>query len=149
MFFFCIFLLILIFEWKMKNYMEAVYDTSQKKPIFHGKLLLRKYHNHGAFLNILETKKKFLHTISILFTLLILVVFLLTLCQKGNHILKLGLSFLLGGAFSNTYDRLTRNYVVDYVSFCTPFPRFNRIVFNVSDFCIMIGALLTVIGTPN
>ena len=37
-----------------------------------------------------------------------------TLGQKGKAALKLGLAFLLGGAFSNTYDRLKRKYVVDY-----------------------------------
>ena len=66
--------------------------------------------------------------------------------------MKLGLSLLLGGAFSNTYDRLKRNYVVDYVSFQTPFKRLNSIIFNVSDFLIAIGAgitAITVIQNPN
>ena len=110
---------------------------------------LRRYHNHGAFLNIMEKKKKLLHLISVFFTFVITIFFLLTLCQKGNHILKLGLSLLLGGAFSNTYDRLSRNYVVDYFSFCSPFPKLNRIVFNISDFCIIIGTLLTVLKTSD
>ena len=141
-------ILLLFSEWKIKNYIEAVYDDSRKELIAHNKILLRKYHNYGAFLNLMETKKKLLHTISILFTLIIAVFFLFTLCHKGNHILKLGLSLLLGGAFSNTYDRLSRNYVVDYFSFCSPFPKLNRIVFNISDFCIIIGALLTVLSSP-
>ncbi|MDE6319457.1 MAG: signal peptidase II, partial [Lachnospiraceae bacterium] len=41
-----------------------------------------------------------------------------------------------------TYDRLVRKYVVDYVSFPVRNPRIRRIVFNISDFCILIGALL-------
>ena len=80
---------------------------------------IRKYHNPGAFLNIMQHKKKLLHAISIGFTLTITLFFLLTLCHKGNRVLKLGLALLLGGAFSNTYDRLSRNYVIDYFSFCT------------------------------
>ncbi|MDE7359775.1 MAG: signal peptidase II, partial [Lachnospiraceae bacterium] len=59
---------------------------------------------------------------------------------------KAGLALLLGGAYSNTYDRLTRKYVVDYVSFPVKNRRIRRIVFNISDFCIMIGALLLVLG---
>ncbi|MDE7232762.1 MAG: signal peptidase II, partial [Lachnospiraceae bacterium] len=70
------------------------------------------------------------------------VVFLSTFSFRGNSTLKAGLALLLGGAYSNTYDRLTRRYVVDYVSFPVKNQRFRRIVFNLSDFCILIGALL-------
>lgn len=142
-------LLILFTEWKIKNYIEAVYDTSRQELIAKDTIRIRKYHNYGAFLNIMETKKKLLHIISVVFTAVIAVFFLLTLCHKGNRILKFGLALLLGGAFSNTYDRLSRNYVVDYFSFCSPFPKLNRIVFNISDFCIIIGTLLTVLKTSD
>lgn len=74
------------------------------------------------------------------------VVFLGTFSFRGNAVLKAGLALLLGGAYSNTYDRLTRNYVVDYVSFPVKNKRVRRIVFNISDFCIIIGALLMTLG---
>ena len=138
---------IFILEWKIKNYIDAVYDSSKQEFILKGKIRIRKYHNHGAFLNIMETKKKILHMISVIFTTLVAFILLFTLFHKGNRILKLGLSLLLGGAFSNTYDRLSRNYVVDYFSFCSPFPKLNRIVFNISDFCIIIGTLIVVLKT--
>lgn len=66
---------------------------------------------------------------------------------RGNRLLKAGLAFLLGGAYSNTYDRLARKYVVDYVSFPVKNKKIRNIVFNISDFCIVIGALLMVIGS--
>lgn len=140
-------IVIILGEWKIKNYIEAAYNFKKELLILKDKIRVRKYHNYGAFLNIMEKKKKLLHIISVVFTLVIAVFFLLTLFHRGNHILKLGLSLLLGGAFSNTYDRLSRNYVVDYFSFCSPFPKLNRIVFNISDFCIIIGTLLTVLST--
>ena len=59
----------------------------------------------------------------------------------------MGLSVLLGGSFSNTYDRLKRKYVVDYFSFNVKCCGIRRIVFNISDFCIMIGAAMAVLGT--
>ena len=147
MFYLLLVVLIIAGEWKLKSYMEGVYDFHKQTFILNDRILVRKYHNFGAFLNIMEKKKKLLHGISVLFTLVIALFFLLTLFRKGNHTLKLGLTLLLGGAFSNTYDRLSRNYVVDYFSFCSPFPKLNRIVFNISDFCIMIGSLLTVISS--
>ena len=59
--------------------------------------------------------------------------------------MKFGLSLLLGGAFSNTYDRLKRGYVVDYFRVNVPVKRIRKLIFNISDFCIMIGALLIVL----
>ena len=147
MFFILLVILIIWGEWKLKSYFEAVYDFKKQKLICKDTIRLRKYHNSGAFLNIMETKKKLLHAISIIFTLTISLFFLITLCTKGNKMLKLGLSLLLGGAFSNTYDRLSREYVVDYFSFCSPWESLNRIVFNISDFCIIIGTLLTVLAS--
>lgn len=138
---------IFILEWKIKNYMDATYDDSREDKILKNKIRLHKYHNHGAFLNLMEKKKKLLHLISVVFTLAVLIFFIFTLFFKGNRILKLGLSLLLGGAFSNTYDRLSRDYVVDYFSFCTPFKKLNQIVFNISDFCIIVGSLLVVLKT--
>ncbi|MBR5579318.1 MAG: signal peptidase II [Lachnospiraceae bacterium] len=138
-------ILIILGEFLLKNRLESRFSFQTYRPILKGKIILRKYHNRGAFLNFLENKRKFLHMISIIFTLLITLLFLVTAFQKGNHWLKLGLSLLLGGAFSNTYDRLSRGYVVDYFSFHTPFKKFNQIVFNISDFCIILGCLILVI----
>ncbi|MBR5577899.1 MAG: signal peptidase II [Lachnospiraceae bacterium] len=137
--------LIIVGEFFIKSRVEGSFSFRQRLPILKGRIILRKYHNHGAFLNILEKKRKFLHLISLIFTLFIALFFFLTFFQRGNRFLRLGLTLLLGGAFSNTYDRLTRGYVVDYFSFHTPFKKFNQIVFNLSDFCIIIGSLLLVI----
>lgn len=147
MFFILLVILIIWGEWRLKNYFEAVYDFKKQKLICKDSIRLRKYHNFGAFLNIMEKKKKLLHAISILFTATIGIFFLFTLFHKGNRVLKLGLSLLLGGAFSNTYDRLTREYVVDYFSFCSPWEELNRIVFNISDFCIIIGTLIITLSS--
>ena len=54
---------------------------------------------------------------------------------------------LAGGGLSNLYDRYTKHLVVDYVRFQTGPKWFRRIIFNVSDFFIFIGAVLAVIGS--
>ena len=63
--------------------------------------------------------------------------------------MKTGLSIVLGGAYSNTYDRLFRTYVVDYISFGVKNQKLRRVVYNIADFCIMIGTILVVIGGIN
>ncbi len=68
------------------------------------------------------------------------------LMTPGQLIRTAGAALLTGGALSNLYDRCRRGYVVDYIRFHTPFKRLNRLVFNLADFFIFIGAVLICIG---
>lgn len=135
---------IFLLELLLKNHIEKKRIEGEDTPVLGGRLLLRKYHNYGAFLNLGEKVRPLVAAVSFLLTAVIFAFFILTLGQKGNGLLKAGLSLLLGGAFSNTYDRLRRKYVVDYFSFGVKWRRLRRVVFNLSDFCIMIGAVLYV-----
>lgn len=137
---------IFLLDLLVKNYMEKHLEEGETRLFCKGRLLLRKYHNRGAFLDLGEKKQGVVALISLLLTLFMTVIFLATFSFRGNSTLKTGLALLLGGAYSNTYDRLTRKYVVDYVSFPVKNERFRRIVFNLSDFCILIGALLMTIA---
>ncbi len=130
----------------LKNYIESHVDEREEREICRGKLLIRKHHNKGMMLNAGQKKRKLVAAISLVFTLLLTAVFLVSLGHRGNHLLRLGLSLLLGGAFSNTYDRLRRGHVVDYVSFSVKWQGFRKIVFNCSDFCIIIGSLISALG---
>lgn len=103
--------------------------------------------NEGAFLNLGERKPLLIRLISVMLTVFLGVVFAVTLGKAGKGLLKAGLSLLLGGAFSNTYDRLKNKMVTDYIRFDFGPRRFRQIVFNLGDFAIMIGALLTVLGS--
>ncbi len=111
-----------------------------------GRILIRKYHNSGAMLNLGGNHRAAVTILSVSLAVILSVVFVLSLGRRGSHMLRLGLALLLGGAFSNTYDRLKRHYVVDYFSFNVKWKPIRQIVFNLSDFCIIIGAMLMVIG---
>ena len=140
--------LIFIVEFVIKFLVEQLADENKRIPVFGGKMYLTKYHNEGAFLNFGEGKRVAIKYISLLLTAGCLLVFVFTLGRGGKHLLKLGLSFLLGGAFSNTYDRMVRQYVVDYVGFNVKNKKFSNTIFNISDFFIMIGAALAVLQMP-
>lgn len=146
--FLCVFIISCIFfgDYKIKKYVEEKIDGP--KPILGGRILVRRYHNRGAMLNLGQRRSKIVTVVSLFLCLLLTAVFLLSLGQRGNNLLRIGLSFLLGGAFSNTYDRLKRKYVVDYFSFQVKWKPLGRIVYNLSDFCIITGALLAVLGSP-
>lgn len=131
----------------IKNRVEREGTEGEERKIGNGLLLLRKHHNKGMFLNVGEGKSTLVALLSIVLTLAMTVVFLTTFSFRGSRLLKTGLAMFLGGAYSNTYDRMHRHYVVDYVSFPVKNKAFRRIIFNISDFCIIIGALCMVLGS--
>lgn len=137
---------IFISDFIIKNHIEKNYQEKPSIPVLKDHILLRKYHNYGAALNLGAARKNLVIFSSVILTLAAAVMFVLSFSHRGNGLLRLGLSLLLGGAFSNTYDRLKRGYVVDYLSFRTPFPKLNSVIFNLSDFGILIGALFIVLG---
>lgn len=145
----CALLAIVVFvtDLIIKNHIERTKTEGETEAVCGGRLILHKYHNKGAFLNAGEGKRVLVSILSLILTLGATVLFLATFTFRGNGMLRAGLALLLGGAYSNTYDRLVRKYVVDYVSFPVKNKKIRNIVFNISDFCIMIGALLIVLGS--
>ena len=132
-------------DYGIKEWVERR-EMPEEREVLHGKLLLRRYHNKGAFLDMGAARSSLVAVLSLLLTLAMTVVFLTTFGVRGGRLLKTGLAFLLGGAYSNTYDRLRRRYVVDYVSFPVRNPALRSVVYNLSDFCILIGALCMVLS---
>lgn len=126
----------------IKNRVERDWTEGEEKKKLGGRLILRKYHNKGAFLNFGQARRAWVALLSAVLTAAVLVLFLMSFGTRGNGALRTGLTLLLGGAFSNTYDRLKRKYVVDYFSLGTKSKALSGIVFNLSDFCIMAGAAL-------
>ncbi len=133
-------------ELLLKNHVERTWQEGQNRPFFRRAFLLRRYHNKGACLNLGERRRSVVAAVSVLLTAALTAVFLFTLTRKGGAWLRTALSLLLGGAYSNTYDRLKRKYVVDYFSFNVKWEPLRRIVFNLSDFCILVGALALAFG---
>ena len=144
----CISLIAVIFggDLCIKNYIERTGVEGETRKLWGGRILIRKHHNRGAMLNAGQSRQKAVAVLSVIMTLVAVVVFIFSLGQKGNNMLRIGLALLLGGAFSNTYDRMKRKYVVEYFSFGVKWKRLRNIIFNLSDFCIIIGALTSAIG---
>ena len=133
-------------ETGIKNYIERNKEEGSQDLKCGGAMIIRRHHNRGAFLNAGQKRQRAVMIISVLLAALLTVLYVITLGHAGKGLLKWGLTLLLGGAYTNTYDRVARKYVVDYVSFNVPFRWLRRIIFNIGDFCIMIGALMSVLG---
>ena len=129
---------IFLLEFGIKTLVEKKRKLNTTKALCDGKILLRKHHNKGIVLNIGQETPRLVAWISFVLCMGITLVALI-FGKKANKFVKSGLALLLGGAYSNTYDRLFRTYVVKNA-------RLRRIVFNIADFCIMIGTILVLIG---
>jgi len=130
-------------ELTIKGTMEEKGEEGKRVLICRDKIFLTKFHNRGAFLGLGQKKPQLLLGISIGIVLACTLLFLMTLGQKGKRLLKMSMALLLGGAYSNLYDRMKREYVVDYFGFNVKNQKLRSIVFNISDFCIMIGAAVS------
>nr|MBQ8253004.1 signal peptidase II [Lachnospiraceae bacterium] len=138
--------IIFLMDSVIKFLVEHLGEENKRVPIFKGRMYLTKYHNRGAFLDFGENRSMAVRYVSAILTAGCLLVFLVTLGSCGKRFLKLGLSMMLGGAFSNTCDRMTRHYVVDYIGFASKWKKFSNVVYNISDFFIMTGAVMAVLA---
>jgi len=120
-------------------------QEKEPKACMGGRVHIMTYHNYGAFLNSGERNPFLVKLISVILTLAMTALFILTFTRYGSAQLRTGLAFLLGGAYSNTYDRIKKGFVTDYLNF-PRFPgRIKNVVFNISDFCILVGCALILI----
>jgi signal peptidase II len=119
--------------------------NKEPKTYLNGHVHVMTYHNYGALLNSGEKTPFLIKWISVILTMCLTVLFVFTFTQYGSKQLRTGLAFLLGGAYSNTYDRIKKGFVTDYLNFPQMPGKIRNIVFNISDFCIVAGCGLIMI----
>lgn len=105
-----------------------------------GKIRLYRNHNDGFCFGFMRKNKELVTMIPVIFTSAAAGILLFLLPRKSETVRKLGFSMVVAGAASNLYDRLVRGYVVDYFSF--QFKFLKKVVFNIADLCIFIGAAI-------
>ena len=105
-------------------------------------ITIKKSVNKGLIMNSLEEKPRWvLSWVSAMFGMTA-DIYLLTLGKKNRKIKRLGLALMVGAAASNLYDRIKKGGVTDYfVIKGVP-----KIIFNLSDIVIILGAVISVIG---
>ena len=126
----------------VKKQIEDNMESGKSRKICKGRILLCRHHNYGAVFNRMEKRPGLVKKFCGGFWLALGIAWFLLLRKRDNIGLKLGLSLMLGAGGSNLYDRITRGYVVDYFSFCSPWKWLNQIIFNISDFFIFLGSIL-------
>lgn len=115
----------------IKGYLRSQFPF-QSIPVIKNVLHITLVFNSGAAFGILQKSTTFLIYAGIVFILLFFI--LMKKENKKSTLFLIACGLIVGGAFSNLWDRLYLGYVVDYIDF--------RIwpVFNISDACITVGA---------
>lgn len=131
----------------IKRFVDKKYARRVTHPKCKNKIIIEKFYNKGAAMNFLAKKPKVMRQIHTVVLVFVGVGYYLLLRVQGKTLCKMGTSLLLGGGLSNLYDRYTKGHVVDYFHINIGPKWIRNIIFNVSDFCIFLGALLAVAGS--
>lgn len=150
--FICIYSIVLIgvplFELLVKNYIRR--KLKKKLPIYisDGNIKIHYARNYGMMLGFLSSSRKAVVVItSIMISLIVSISIYVIFFTEQNYILKIGLTLLSGGSFSNALERYIYKYVIDYFSFPNFFiKKIRKVIFNFADICIFIGIFLIFIS---
>jgi len=132
---------IIIFDQITKYFAEGYLQQIDTYPLIQDVFHLTYRRNTGAAFSILRDKQSILIIFSII-VVIILIVYLFKFIKEDNALLKISLTFVIGGAVGNLIDRIRLNYVIDFFDFTL----INFAVFNVADSFIVIGSLLIAYG---
>ena len=112
------------------------------KQYFGDLITIKKSVNKGLIMNNLEEKPRWVLSWVSAMLGMTAYIYLLTLGKKHRKIKRLGLALMVGAAASNLYDRITKGGVTDYFVI----KGIPKIVFNLSDLVIILGAVISVLG---
>lgn len=146
MIFLCIGAGVFALDYFVKLYVDRCYEQGTYQEVLNGKLILRNLHNsHGAF-GLFKGREELGEALSAGVLIGISWDLLRLFFSKKRRLEKLGLSMAAGGGLNNLYDRKAKGYVTDYFSFGVKNERVRKMVFNLSDVFILLGAFFYVLG---
>lgn len=108
-------------------------------------LRLTHLENRGSFLGLGQKHEKLLRWLPLGVWLLAAVCLLPQLCKRA-FTAQLGIAAVLLGGISNQWDRLRRGSVTDYLQFPHRRVKKRALVWNLADFMLVGGVVLTVVG---
>lgn len=126
-------------KWLVVNKMELY----EQIPIIEDFFYFTSHRNSGAAWGILEGKMLLFYIITTIVT--IGIIYYMEKYAKGQKLLALSLSFILGGAIGNFIDRLLHKEVVDFLDF--KIFSYDYPIFNLADSFLVVGVIILIIAT--
>ena len=135
--------LIFILDRFSKIYVIYLSEKNNYSQIFSSKFLdIHLIWNEGIAFGLLSfSETYFYNLISIIIAIIIFVLCVMIIRSKGLK--KLLLTFILGGAIGNFYDRLVYKAVPDFIDF--HINDFHWFIFNIADIFISIGVFFMIL----
>ena len=125
----------------LKSYVEQNMDKGEERKLT-DRVVLRRVHNKGMCMNLLDEHPDVVRGISLGAALILTVIQTFYRFRKGGFLKGKGLSLAAAGAWSNTFDRCVRGYVVDYIGIKCKNEKVSAVTYNLGDFFIAAGGLL-------
>lgn len=136
-----IIVLVTVFLDQISKHFVVLYLKGQRPlTIIEGLLSFTYVENRGAAFGILQNRKLFFVAVTVV-TLIILMYIFLRYYKYLNLWTISSLSMIMGGTIGNFIDRMSLDYVVDFISLRF-FNRYNFVVFNLADTFIVVGAIM-------
>ena len=143
----CILLIVLVagIDLICKWYVDSKFKIGETLTCCKEKITVRKVHNKGMMLNVLEKRPEIVKTGSFIALVMALMYQMFLFTTQGRLREKIGVALNSGGALSNTFDRIKRGYVVDYIGFNFKWKKAANVTYNLGDFAIFAGTILVLI----
>ena len=98
---------------------------------------IEKHHNKGLPLNKLDNHTKEITAVSVAMMFFQALNTLNDALEDDDSVKDAANALIMAGALSNTYDRVERGYVVDYLKIGR-----KKAIYNISDFFIITGVII-------
>lgn len=126
----------------VKQYIEENVSETEEKSFCGTKVLIRKVYNKGFAFNSMDSEPDKVKKASVITTAAILLLTLAESFRDGHKLNKTALTLLSAGALSNTYDRIVRGKVVDYIGLRSEHKILGDVTGNLADVYILMGSVL-------
>ncbi len=120
-------------------------SEGENRPLPGGKAVLTKSFNKGAAMGLLADRPQLLRNFS-LASLGLMGISLIRARAGRRKLAAAGSAMVIGGGAGNLMERMKEGRVTDYIRFPSLPGRLGKLVFNISDFAIFAGMILTLIG---
>ena len=134
-------IVLIALDQSLKLYTEQNLNPGEEKHLT-DRIVLRRVKNKGMCLNLLQDRPEVVKKLSAFAALAVTAVQAAGLFRKGHFFRKNGLALLSAGAWSNTFDRWTKDGVADYIGIKCGNEKVSAITYNLADLFIFAGNVI-------